>query len=1065
MSGICVFSNSFCRNTFQEDIMKYITKKILSFLMILAVLFVFTACSQDPTETTGSSSSSQKENATTGTSDTTSSEESTQSSETTRSEESSQSSETTDTEQTTSSTEESTAPQPHEHVFGEWNVTKKVTCTEDGTQERACACGEKETRPVKASGHVIQTVSGKEPTCTEQGFTEGQTCSVCKEILKKAETIPEKGHAWDEGVITKAPTETETGIRTYTCGTCKETKTSEIPVLAHTHKYESRITAPTCTEHGYTTYTCSCGDSYVDGHVSAKGHTEAVWEGKAATCTESGLTNGKKCSACGKILLEQETVSPLGHSWGEGVITKNPTETETGIRTYTCKSCGETKTETVAVLSHTHKYQSVVTNPTCTEQGYTTHTCVCGEHYTDAYVSATGHSMGKWTQTKAPTCMEKGSEKRTCANCSHFETKEIEAKGHSYKAVVTMPTCTANGYTTHTCKSCGDSYVDSRTEATGHSMGKWTQTKAPTCTEKGSEKSVCANCAHAETREIAATGHSYKGVVKKPSCTEQGYTTHTCSCGKSYVDSYTEATSHSMGKWTQTKAPTCTEKGSEKSVCANCAHAETREIAAKGHSYKAAVTAPTCTEKGYTTYTCACGSSYKGNEVNAKGHTEKIEKGRAATCLKTGLSDKIFCSVCQAVLQEQTLISKRDHQFTAEGCSACGMTFADDDGYRALAAFRNGAAMQSFYQELDRLAKEFHTGKTDLAPTEMGVAMIGSICEEDFGLTLEEASAVFSFYKNDHPYYFWIYHGHGMTNTNNFALIVHNDYCKAADREKYEKQILDTLKKYLALVKDEDSVYEMALAFHDEIIRNTVYSATSQDMSSVWAHNILGTMTKGNGVCETYAKTFQLLLNCVGVENIYVSGVSDGGTGVWIEHVWNLIQLDDGKWYWCDLTWDDAENHPAGWGIRHDYFCVTDTQNINQYHDGGYGKDLNGNGRLDENDVGNIMESHRLEYTHHLPKRSDTVYDGSLRDTFTVNDLQFAISGYRTVQFVLTMKTGTVDIPETVEYNGVTYTVTSVGRIKADGTYTTGAVAHPQMTVLNLPKTVIYIWRNAVPNS
>ena len=75
---------------------------------------------------------------------------------------------------------------------------------------------------------------------------------------------------------------------------------------AHEHSYTAVVTAPTCTEKGYTTHTCACGDSYVDTYVDA-----------------------------------------LGHAWDNGKVTKEPTETETGVKTFTCTRCGETRTETI----------------------------------------------------------------------------------------------------------------------------------------------------------------------------------------------------------------------------------------------------------------------------------------------------------------------------------------------------------------------------------------------------------------------------------------------------------------------------------------------------------------------------------------------------------------------------------------------------------------------------------------------------------------------------------------------------------------------------------------------
>ena len=75
---------------------------------------------------------------------------------------------------------------------------------------------------------------------------------------------------------------------------------------AHEHSYTAVVTAPTCTAKGYTTHTCSCGHSYVDTYTDA-----------------------------------------LGHAWDGGTVTKQPTATETGIKTFTCTRCSATKTETI----------------------------------------------------------------------------------------------------------------------------------------------------------------------------------------------------------------------------------------------------------------------------------------------------------------------------------------------------------------------------------------------------------------------------------------------------------------------------------------------------------------------------------------------------------------------------------------------------------------------------------------------------------------------------------------------------------------------------------------------
>ena len=194
---------------------------------------------------------------------------------------------------------------------------------------------------------------------------------------------------------------------------------------------------------------------------------------------------------------------------------------------------------------------------------------------------------------------------------------------HSYKDVVTAPTCTEKGYTTHTC-ACGDSYMDTYVDALGHAWDNGKVTKEPTETETGVKTFTCTRCGETKTETIPklAHEHSYKAVVTAPTCTEKGYTTHTCACGDSYVDTYTDALGHAWDEGKVTKEPTETETGVKTFTCTRCGETKTETIPklTHEHSYKAVVTAPTCTAKGYTTHTCACGDSYVDTYVDALGH-------------------------------------------------------------------------------------------------------------------------------------------------------------------------------------------------------------------------------------------------------------------------------------------------------------------------------------------------------------------------------------------------------------------------------------------------------------
>ena len=251
---------------------------------------------------------------------------------------------------------------------------------------------------------------------------------------------------------------------------------------------------------------------------------------------------------------------------------------------------------------------------------------------------------------------------------AYFRCNRATAHEHSYKAVVTAPTCTEKGYTTHTC-ACGDSYVDTYTDALGHAWDNGKVTKEPTETETGVKTFTCTRCGETKTETIPKLTHehSYKAVVTAPTCTEKGYTTHTCACGDSYVDTYVDALGHSWDSGKVTKPATETETGVKTFTCTRCGETKT-EIIPKlthEHSYKAVVTAPTCTEKGYTTHTCACGDSYVDSYVLPLGHdwgSGKVTKEPTAT--ENGIKTYI-CARCGETKTEV---------IPAGGCPSAGFT-------------------------------------------------------------------------------------------------------------------------------------------------------------------------------------------------------------------------------------------------------------------------------------------------------------------------------------------------------------------------------------------------------
>ncbi len=189
-------------------------------------------------------------------------------------------------------------------------------------------------------------------------------------------------------------------------------------------------------------------------------HAEEIIPGKAATCTETGLTEGKKCSVCGEILVKQEVIDALGHT-EEVIPGKAATCTETGLTEgKKCSVCGEilVKQEVIDALGHT---EEVIPGKaaTCTETGLTEgkKCSVCGEILVkQEVIDALGHTE-EVIPGKAVTCIENGlTEGKKCSVCGETLVKQevINATGHNY-----IESTNDNGEKVYTCEHCGDSYV------------------------------------------------------------------------------------------------------------------------------------------------------------------------------------------------------------------------------------------------------------------------------------------------------------------------------------------------------------------------------------------------------------------------------------------------------------------------------------------------------------------------------------------------------------------------------------------------------------------------------
>ena len=251
----------------------------------------------------------------------------------------------------------------------EAEVDFKVTVVEDGDQKP----GTEQTVTVQVPEHnYIATVV--EPTCTEQGYTL-YTCSNCGASYQDNYTDP-TGHDWGEWTIEVAPTCVNEGTEIRTCANCgeKESRT----VAATGHSFEDTVVEPTCTEKGYTVHTCSvCGYSYSDNEVAALGHSWGEWTVvKDANCNAPG-EQVRTCSVCGET--QSEVILPSGHTYETTVIA--PTCTSSGYTKHTCLLCGVTyATDVIDPLGHNWGEWVLTEEGDCFHKGVETRTCAaCNE--------------------------------------------------------------------------------------------------------------------------------------------------------------------------------------------------------------------------------------------------------------------------------------------------------------------------------------------------------------------------------------------------------------------------------------------------------------------------------------------------------------------------------------------------------------------------------------------------------------------------------------------------------------------------------------------------------------
>lgn len=368
-------------------------------------------------------------------------------------------------------------------------------------------------------------------------------------------------HSWDSGVVTKQPTCTEAGTKTYTCTSCGKTKTTEIAATGHQH-------------------------------------TE-IRNKKEATCKAEGYTGDMYCKDCGEKLSDGKTIAKTTeHTWDAGKVTKAATCTEKGVKTYTCTVCGATKTEEIAATGHQHTEVRNKVEATCTKEGYSG----------DVYCTDCGTKLSSGT--------------------------EIARKAHEYEERErNEANCKRNGYILFVCKVCGDEKREVLPK-TDHQHTEIRNKVEATCTDEGyTGDTYCTDCGEklSDGKKIPATGHIHIGYLgkKEATCENDGYTgdAYCKDCGITLeIGKNIPALGHTWEK-KSVISPTYTKKGTITYICKRCK--EKKAVTTKKLAYP----------KVGTRYTIS-GSTYKVTKAGAEVMVYKTSKAARSVTIPATIKAK-----------------------------------------------------------------------------------------------------------------------------------------------------------------------------------------------------------------------------------------------------------------------------------------------------------------------------------------------------------------------------------------------------------------------------------------
>lgn len=263
-------------------------------------------------------------------------------------------------------------------------------------------------------------------------------------------------HEYGKWFVSITPTEETTGLKSRKCKECGKIEEEVVPMLAHVHNYDSKITKnPTCVSTGTMVSTCKkCGEvEESEIGIDEDGHEYSEWEEIADKMTDTTGTKKRVCKLCGKVDEQEHT-----HEYKEWVTIKQETCLEGGEVEAQCINCSYKQKQEVPVGDHKYTELNVYQPPTCISGGKAERHCIyCNlTENMDIPVDPEGHSYGEWEIIVKETLTTEGLRRRKCSICTYIDEEVIPVHQHEMSDwEVTVPsTCSKGGKAIRHCLGC-----------------------------------------------------------------------------------------------------------------------------------------------------------------------------------------------------------------------------------------------------------------------------------------------------------------------------------------------------------------------------------------------------------------------------------------------------------------------------------------------------------------------------------------------------------------------------------------------------------------------------------